>query len=656
MAPKFRPPKGKSPKGNRRDHPLGKDLKGKPEDQGSIKISRGYIFFCLLILIILPAWTFWPVLSHQFINWDDPINVIENPQIKAFTPEKLKEIISDSAKISKYYIPLTFLTFSLDHALFGLDAEAFHRTNLILHIANGLLVLWFFYLLTHRLSLAFAGAAIFSLHPIQVEAVSWVSERKGLLATFFLLGALLLYRRYLEKSSKSFYVGAIIFFFLSLLSKPSGLLLPFLLLLLDFFLGRRGDRRALYEKTPFFAMSFIFGFISVWGQQASGAMSSRPILSVDNLLAASYGVLFYLSKFFIPANFSAFYPYPDKLSIISLLLTLGLIGGVFYYRRQREIFFGLTFFFLTIFPALKLVPFGRDFIAADRLIYFSIIGLVFLAGWLFHHLAKGAPLIPPLRRIAFFLVVAGIIGTFAGLSRHRVQVWRDSETLWKDVLQRYPGVAVAYTNLGHFYSQKGMLEESISEYKKALAIDPTDALTYNNLGVVYRRKELLDEAISIFQKALDLNPQYALAHTNLGVVYEQKGLYDEAISAHRKALAIDSKLALARTNLGTAYMKKGMVDEAIEEHRQALALDPTNAMIQANLGSAYGEKNMLDQAIAQFQKALVLDPSYAKAHYNLAVAYLRKNEFLLATQHFERAMALGHKIPPEILKIIRGPQ
>jgi hypothetical protein len=209
-----------------RKKPDGTPGKSNAEKTGGNKPerSRWYYLSLLLILILLPAWTFWPVLNHEFLNWDDPLNVLENPQIKKISFENLKGILFSSWKISGYYIPLTFFSFAADHALFGLKAEAFHRTSLILHILNVLLLFWFFYLLSRNVPIAFWGAAFFSIHPLHVEAISWVTERKGLLATFFLLGTLVSYLRHRETPSKFLYGGSIFFFFLSLLSKPTGLI------------------------------------------------------------------------------------------------------------------------------------------------------------------------------------------------------------------------------------------------------------------------------------------------------------------------------------------------------------------------------------------------------------------------------------------------
>ena len=600
----------------------------------------------------MPAGVFWPVLGYDFVNWDDPLNILDNPQIKGLGLENIKEILSSSAKISKYYIPLTYFSYAIDYTWFGLDAEAFHRTNLILHVLNTLLVFCFFYLLSQNPILAFGGAALFSVHPLNVEAVAWISERKGLMAFSFLLLALISYQRHLERASKNFYGAAILFFLLSFLSKPVGLMFPFLLLLLDRFHNRPWNPQALYEKIPFFIGSVLFGILSFWGQASGGAMGSRTTLSLENLLAAGYGVFIYLGKFFFPADLSAFYPYPQTIGFVYLLLTGALILEIVYLRKYREVFWSQVFFLVALLPAIKLVPFG-DFVAADRLIYFPSLGLFFLSGFALYRLGRAIGATDIFRTTIVFLTLAVLLAILSGMSRDRLKVWQDGERIWKNVLEQYPGVALAHDNLGHHYVQKGRLEDGIAEYKKALALNPKDAITYNNLGTAYRRKGLLDEAIEAYQKALELNPSYAMAYTNLGVAYEQKGMVEEAISAHLKSLSLDPHNSLAHTNLGAAYMRQGMLEKAIKEHRRALGLDPSNAMAHANLGAAYGESGRLDEAIAEFKQTLAFDPYYAKAHYNLAVAYLRKNEMNLAEYHFDQAFKLGFKASPEILRMLK---
>lgn len=509
MTKKFRGNKAKLPAGSRKSSPGAKKSTPRETDHPTpVKIRQGHALLLLFILILLPAFTFWPVLNHEFLNWDDPKNITANPQIKGLTAQNLHAIFLDSAKISNYYIPLTFVSFSVDHALFGLDARAFHRTNLILHIANGLLVFWFFYLLTRRLSLAFFSAALFAVHPLQVEAVSWLTERKGLLAAFFFLGSLLFYIRYCERDSRSSYAAAITFFILSLLSKPTGLTLPFLLLLLDYYHDRQWHRRVFYEKVPFLALSIIFGLISLSGQQAGGAMGSREILALDNLIWAGYSILFYLAIFFVPANFSAFYPYPDNVHLVYLFLTPGLIAAVIYFRKQKDFFFGAGFFLLAIIPVIKIIPFGNH-IAADRLIYVPSLGLFFLIGWLWQRLGAVSAKFALFKIPAFFLLAAGIVGMLVGLSRDRLPVWHDSGTLWEDVLQHHPRVALAHANLGAFYGEKNRLDEAIVQLQEALALDPNYAKAHYNLAVAYLRKKESLLAMQHFERALDLGYKFS---------------------------------------------------------------------------------------------------------------------------------------------------
>ncbi len=583
---------------------------------------RWPIYLALLVLIVLPAWVFWPVSGYEFVNWDDPTVVVENPQIKNFSPGGLADIFLYSAKVSSYYIPLTFLSYSLDYALFGLDPGAFHRANLLVHVLNGLLVFYFFYLLSRNAILAFGGAALFSVHPLNVEAVAWVTERKGLLATFFLLLSLLTYIRHLDKGSRVSFPGSILFFFLSLLSKPTGLAFPLLLFLLDYFHARRWNRSLIYEKLPFLLGSLFFAVQSLWGQEAGGAMGSKPILSFDNLPPAGYGLLLYVSKFFYPAHLSAFYPYPPGPSFLYPGLIVLWVGVLFYLRKFREIFFGQAFFLIALLPAAKLVPFG-DFVAADRLVYFPLVGLFFLAGWAFSRMESRFPEGRTGRRVLVFLPLVLVLGILAGMSRERLEVWQNGEKLWKNVLAVSSPVPMGHIGLGDSYAGKGRLEEGISEYRKALEIDPRNALALTYLGSAYRQKGQTDEAIETLKKALDIF-RYFRAYMNLGMAYEQKGMLEEAIAAYRNALEIEPRSGAARTNLGAVYLRQGRVDKALEEQLRAVALDPDDALIHNNLGTAYRRKGLVDQAIQSFRKAIALNPRYAPAYTNLGLAYEQK--------------------------------
>ena len=571
------------------------------------------IYLALLALILIPGLVYWPVLSFEFNNWDDPLNILENPQVRGLTLKNLKEIFLFSAEVSNYYIPLTFISYALDYSLFGLNAEAFHRTNLALHVLNGLLVFWFFYLLSGNSLMAFLGAVLFSLHPLQVESVAWVSERKGLLAAFFLLLSLVWYHRYLVKGFSALYAGSILFFFFSLLSKPVGLMFPFLLLLVDRLCGRPVNGSLLGQKVPFLAASLLSGILSFFGQESGGAIGPRPLLGVGNFLAAGYNFLFYLGKFFFPVHLSAYYPYPSEISFLYLLLALALAVGIFYLRNFPEIFWGPAFFSLAILPVIKLVPFG-PFIAADRLMYFPSLGLCFLSAWTLKRLGESSS--RAYRKVLILFCAAAVLIPLSMGSRDRLAVWRDSENLWKNVLELHPEAALAHTNL----------------------------------GMAYRRKGQIDDAMRSFQKAVESDPGYAYAYILLGLTLEQKGMLDEAIAMNGKALELEPKNVLARINLGAAYMRKGQLDQAIDEQRKAISLAPRNAMARANLGAAYGQKGMLDEAIAELEQALLLDPKYAKAHYNLAVAYGLKNDRKRAEYHWERSVQLGHRGALESLK------
>jgi tetratricopeptide (TPR) repeat protein len=303
------------------------------------------------------------------------------------------------------------------------------------------------------------------------------------------------------------YLAAITFYILSLLSKPMGLSLPFLLLLLDYHQSRPWHRNVFYEKVPFLAFSMIFGLISLTGQQAGGAMGSREVLALDNLLYAAYSLLFYLAVFFVPVNYSAFYPYPDHVPFVFIFLALGLIALLIYFRKQKDFFFGSAFFLLIILPVIKVVPFG-NYIAADRLMYVPSIGLSFLIGWLWLRLGAASARIARFKTPVFFLMAAGIVVLFIWLSRDRLPVWHDSGTLWEDVLQRHSKVALAHANLGAFYGEKDRLDEAIVQLQKALALDPNYAKAHYNLAVAYLRKNESALAMKHFERAVTLGYKF----------------------------------------------------------------------------------------------------------------------------------------------------
>ena len=494
---------------------------------------------------------------------------------------------------------------------------------------------------------ALVAALLFGVHPLHVESVAWVSERKDVLSTLFFLGALLFYLRYQELRRSGFFALSFVAFVLSLLAKPMGVTLPLIMFLYDYLSARGWTTRTVQEKVPFLMVSILFGVIAVLNRQSPEGSYALYISSLgDNLLIASSGLIFYLGKILMPLQPSAFYPYPAEISLhlptffLPLMLLLVLVSGIWITRRYtRKVIFGSLFFFLTLLPVMSIVPF-HGAAAADRFMYIPSIGLFYLAGVAFQKIYVWRVRWEKAKKVSLAVLLRVIVTTLGTLTWQRSNVWQDSETLWLSVLKNYPEVPVAHNNLGNVYLKKGRLDAAISEYKMAISLNPSDAGLYNNLGAAYLKKGRLDAAIAEYQKAISLNPDYALAHNNLGNAYLGKGETDAAIAEYQKAISLNPADALAHYNLGVAYGGKGKLDAAIAEYRKTISLNPTNAPAHSNLGIIYARKGELDAAIAEYKKAISLNPADAVAHYNLGIIHEGTGKVNEAIVEYKKAVSL----------------
>jgi tetratricopeptide (TPR) repeat protein len=600
------------------------------------------------LIAVVTLVSFFSCLDNDFVNWDDNFYVTENRLIKNLSWSNTMEIFFSSALAS--YVPLVTLSFSIEYALWGLDPFGYHLTNLMLHIGNSLVVFVLVLRLSRYLLPALVAALLFGVHPLHVESVAWVSERKDMLSTLFFLGALLCYLKYRETSRARFYVLSLAAFVLSLLSKAMAITLPLILILSDYRSGRSWNRRLLLEKVPFLLISVLFAIVEILGQHSGKGLNPRVFALGENVQIALWGVVFYLRKSLAPVGLSAYYPYPAEISLLlpafflPPMILLGLAVGVWVSRRYtREVVFGSLFCLMTLLPVLKFVPFGRDFVAADRYMYIPSIGVFYLVGIAVHWAANRETRWERAKAAALTALVSLTVLTFSVLTWKRCDVWQDSESFWLSVLADNPDLAVAHNNLGNFYRETGRLDAAIDRYRKALALDPAYAYAHNNLGLVYSRRGRLDAAIEEYKKALAFDSTYALAHNNLGNAYEKKGRLDEAFREYEKALALDPTLAKAYNNLGNIHQRTGLLDAAIVYYEKALALDPSLTYTHYNLGVSYEKKGRLDAAVGEYEETLRSDPTFALAHFRAGNIWDLKGDLKQAISYYEQAMTLDPK-------------
>jgi tetratricopeptide (TPR) repeat protein len=643
---------------------------------------------CVFLAAITFA-VFGQTLRHEFVNYDDDRYVYENPVVqKGLTWEGFRWALT-YGNIGHWH-PLTWLSHMLDCQLYGLNPGGHHLTNVLLHTATAILLFLVLRRMTGFLWRSAFVAAVFAIHPLRVESVAWVAERKDVLSAFFFMLTLWAYTRYTQgvtggewrvasgppsqgfrlrpASARQagaaggglaspvtghgslFYWLVVLFFALGLLSKNMLVTMPFVLLLLDYWpLKRISDLKSvsqlstfnhlLFEKWPFFLLSAASCVVTALVPEKVTAGQLPFGLRMENAVV-SY--VTYLWQMIHPSGLACLYPNPvNYLPLWQVAGAVGLllaISGATWACRQTHpcLVVGWLWYLGMMIPVIGLVQISF-YAHADRYTYLPQIGLYLLLTWAAADLCAGW-------RHRRVLLGGGATVILAGLifcARAQTAYWRNSESLWTHTLACTSGNFVGHTNLGNALFKEDKVDEAIVQHQQALQINPDFAEAHNNLGNALLQKGRVDEAITHFQMALQIKPDNAKAHNNLGNALLQKGRVDEAMAHFQKALQINPDFAEAQYNFSNALMQKGKVDEAIIHFQKALQISPDNAKAHNNLGSALLQKGRADEAIAHFQKAVQIKPDYAGACYNLGNALLQKGRVDEAMAHFQKALQIN---------------
>lgn len=526
--------------------------------------TKRVILVCLIL--ILTFITFLPALQNGFTTWDDGAYVTNNSLIASLSFRNIKRIFT-SFYIDGYQ-PITLLSFLFEYHFFNLDPLFYHLTNLILHLFNCTLVFWLIFSISGRASISFITTILFAVHPLQVETVAWISERKGLLYVFFYLASIISYIYYLRKGDILKYYIALSFFILSCLSKATAVALPFVLFFIDYILYRKRSRLIILDKIPFFVLSFIFGVVTIFAHYSGTRPKEAVFIDLPSkIIQASYSVIFYLKKIFIPVKLSCLYPYPAKAGLllqISPIIFMVLFLAIIYSRKvTRKVIFGSAFFLFSILPVLQFIKVGESLVA-DRYVYLASVGIFYIFSemsvWIYSKKIRNGAI----SKTALIIILFIIVGLLSISANKRTFVWRDSFILWGDVLNSYPS-ALAYNNRGIAHYAQGDVEAAFSDYNKAIQIDPAYFEAYVNRGIAHYGKGDFDLAISDYKKAIEINPKVSNAYYDLGLAYLKKNDFDEAIFNFNKAIEIYPNYSQAYLNRASAYFHIQKYDLARED-------------------------------------------------------------------------------------------
>ena len=582
-----------------------------------------------LILLLLTLAVYGQVRHYDFVNYDDPDNFSQNAHVRAGVSSQGLAWALTSGDSANWF-PVTRLSYLIDYQLFGLDAGMLHLTNLLFHVLSTLLVFALFRRMTGARWRSALVAALFALHPLHVESVAWIAERKDVLSGFFWFLAMLGYTHYVRRPSPGRYLLVAAPFCLGLMAKPVVVTLPLALLLLDVWplgrirLGTKPKAGVFWEKAPLLALSIGSSVATYLVQSSAGAvgtLDSIPLARRFSNALVSY--LVYIVKMFWPTRLAAFYPYAQELpawQVGAAALTLLAITFVALRWLRRRPWFAVGWFWYlgTLVPVIGLVQVGAAS-HADRYTYLPAVGISIMLAWGAAELAQRWPRAKP--AIAG-LAAASCAACFC-LTWFQVQYWENSITLFRHAIQVTSGNYVAYNNLGSALRSEGRIDEAIADFGRAVEIRGrfTDALI--NLGDAYQAQGRFEEGARYSSAALEINPASVEAHVNLGTALGALGRAGEAEAQFRQAVQLRPDDAKAHNDLGLALASQGKVSQALQEFTAAVRLDPEYANAQFNLGAALANSGRLQEAVAHFSEALRIQPDFRRARESLEAVSAR---------------------------------
>ena len=593
--------------------------------------------WCVPLFVALITFVaFLPALRAGFVSWDDDKNFLANPYYRGLGLAQLGWMWTTFHL--GHYVPLTWMTLGLDYLLWGMNPAGYHRTSLVLHSADAVLV----YFLARRVigveargvtmvqrrhlavSSAFA-ALVFSLHPLRVESVVWVTERRDVLSYLFYLTSALLYMRAVESDDarRRWYWPSVAVFACALLSKATSVTLPAVLLILNAYPLKRigsasggwwsqSSRNVYRELVPFIVLAgatVIMTFL---------ALPHQTQLNVAQKAAVSaYSLMFYLWKTVAPTSLAPLYAMPVRIDpaaskyLVSYAVIISLGVAAWLARRKAPVVaMAWLAFLVAVLPMLGVVQNGPQ-IAADRYTYFAAPFLGVLAG------AALLKLLPAFGGVATG-VAGAILVALGALTWNQATVWENSRTLWTHVLQVEPDSPIARNNMGNVWFQQGRFDDAIEQYQRSITLKPNYPEAHNNLGVALSRRGKFDDAIAEYQRALVASPLNDEAHDNWGVALAAQGRAVDAIEQYRQAIAINPDNADAQVNWGNALLLLGNIRGAIDQYTVALRMRPDNAEAYVNWGVALARQGKLVEAVEKFRRALLITPDHPEASEYLA--------------------------------------
>lgn len=555
-------------------------------------------------ILILTFIIYIPALNAGFVNWDDPDYVGENNYLIRDL-SRLPELITTSVQGNHH--PITMFSLALNFSISGDNAWSYHLFNIIFHLINCFLVYRLALLLSRNNTLvAFVTSLLFGIHPLHVESVAWVSERKDVLYALFFIAGHISYTRYVDSNSKKQYWLTLLFVILSLLSKPAAVIFPVSLFCIDILRNRKFSLKLITEKIPFLIPAIIIGLLTMGAQKTVGATGEEYFGLAKNILFGFYGIFMYFAKMLLPFKLSAFYPFPplnESLSpiyYIAPLFTL-LLAAITYFtwKKYKFVAFGIGFYIVNLALVLQIFSVGSAVIA-ERYTYVPYIGLFFIAGYLLDRYAKG-------NMTKAYIIIVPLAIFFAVLSFLQTRTWKDGATLWDNVIKNQPS-SRAYSARATLLRIERKYAQAIEYYTKAIQLNAIDHESFNNRANIYMDMNKFDSAMLDYRQALKIKPNYYVAFDNLGGLYARKNMYDSALYYFNRVLEQKPDYKVTYSNRALTFMGLKRYDEAIKDWQSALVYEPGAPDIINTIGLCYRMQGKNQDALKYINQAIQISP------------------------------------------------
>jgi protein O-mannosyl-transferase len=566
-----------------------------------VRVPVWIVPFILLLTIV----AYIPALRAGFVNWDDDDYVKNNVLIKSFS--YLPQLLTTPLQGNHH--PLTMFTLAVNYAISGLDAWSYHLFNLIFHLVDCYLVFRLAFLLSNKNTIiAFTTAVLFAIHPMHVESVAWVSERKDVLYTMFFLAGLISYTKYVDTGSRKQYILSIVLLIFSLISKPAAVIFPVTLFCVDLLRRRKFDTKLIVEKIPFFILAFGMGLLTYLTQKKAGTTGEELFGMGTRIMMGFYGVMMYFLKMIAPFGLSAFYPFPvvneqlpAEYFVAPIFLFAFIALAIIFWKKNPVIPFGILFYLANLALVLQVLPVGSAVIA-ERYTYMPYIGLFFIIGWLINKLVKG-----DLAKACYIIIPVSLI--FAFLTYRQSSVWISGDSLWDQAIKNQPS-----------------------------------AQAFGNRAILLRKEKNYPLAKEYYTNAVHLNVKYHEAFANRGNIYFDEGKFDSAYSDYRSALAIKPDYHPALDNLGALFATRGQYDSALKYANLAIKEKPDYGVAYRNRGYTFMQLQRFQDAVNDFLKVQELmpdDPGFPDVYNTIGICLRNLKKFPESLEYINKAIALN---------------